>query len=191
MTPDTTPAPLPVEPPADVLVHSGTARERTAAQWLVLSAPDPHRARAEWETTGIALLRCDALFTAVRMPADLVHAACGTDDEQRVDGLLAEALHGGPVFVDRTSRHYYALVPRGTADREEWRSRPRAERAECLGPDSYLGVPALTEPGPGTWRSRWCVPVDSPGTLCSPEAVHRLVTRGHSRIAAGEAEDGA
>ncbi|MGC9538396.1 hypothetical protein [Streptomyces sp. UG1] len=179
--------PPPVEPQAGVLVHSRADRELAVSQWLLLAALDTHRARTEWSRTGTALLTCGALFTVVRFSAALVYAAFGTDDEQRIDGLLAGALQGGPVFVDLHIQRYYALVPRSTAERKEWRGRARDTHAECLEPGSYLGVPSPTQPSPSFGRSRWCVPMDGPGDLCSTEAVSQLMTYGRYRLAeAGE-----
>ncbi|WP_157901149.1 hypothetical protein [Streptomyces davaonensis] len=79
-----------MEPQAGVLVHSRADRELAVTHWLLLSAPDTHRARTEWSETGIALLRCGGLFTAVRLSAALVHAASGTD------GRPAPAAHRPP-----------------------------------------------------------------------------------------------
>jgi hypothetical protein len=182
--------PPPVESQTDVLVRSRAERELAVTQWLLLSAPDAEAARREWSRTGIALLRCGVLLAGVRLSAALVHAACGSSVEQQVDRFLAEALHGGPVFIDSVSQRYYILVPRNTAERREWRDRPRDAHAECLGLGSYVGVPAVIEPGPGTWRSRWCVSMDGPGDLCSPEAVSQLVTYGRYRLAEAEAKTG-
>lgn len=182
-----------VEPQAGVLVHSRADRELAVGQWLLLSAPDAGQARTEWATTGVALLRCGALFSAVRLSAGLVRAASGTADEQQIAGFLAEALHSGPVFVDHAAQRYYALTPRSTADRKEWQGRPRDEHAVFLGSDSYLGVPNPAEQhGPDVWRrSRWCVPMDGPGDLCGPEAVSQLVAVGRYRLMAMEARAGA
>ncbi|MEU6381850.1 hypothetical protein [Streptomyces sp. NPDC046909] len=189
MFPDSTPAHRPVEPQAGVLVHSRAERELAVGQWLLLAAPDTGRARTEWSRTGIALLACGALFAAVRLSARLVHAASGTDDEQRIDDFLAEALHGGPAFVDLHIQRYYALVPRSTADRKEWRGCPYDAHAECLEPGSFLGVPSPIQISPSLGRSRWCVPMDGPGDLCGPESVYQLVTYGRYRLAEqGEAD---
>lgn len=90
------------------------------ATWLLSSAEDRAQARAEWDETGLALLRCGGLFTAVRIEADLVHAAAGTIESAAVDAYLDAALLGGPAFADRGSGRFYVLVPPSAARRLEW-----------------------------------------------------------------------
>ncbi|WP_019061664.1 hypothetical protein [Streptomyces prunicolor] len=172
-----------------VLVNTRQEREQAVRSWLLLSAQSADRARTEWQIGGVALLRCGALFAAVRMSADLVHAAAGSADAETVNAYLAEVLHGGPVFVDQHSRRYYALVPASTADRPEWRGR-RRDGAECLGRDSYLGVPRPEFNDPLQHFSYWCVPMDGPGDLCPPPEVSRLAAYGRHRLAAAEAGGG-
>ncbi|MEV6164384.1 hypothetical protein AB0L71_21090 [Streptomyces sp. NPDC052052] len=157
-------------------------RESVVGDWLLGAAPDLDEARTEWATTGIALLRCGGAFTAVRIQADIVQAAAGTEDPERVDAFLAEALHGGPVFIDRSSRRYYALVPASTSRLPQW-AGCAVPGAECLGSGCFLGVPCLQRTEPEESRCYWCVPMSGPGALCSPDAVSQLVAYGRFRRA--------
>ncbi|MEV0634410.1 hypothetical protein AB0I77_05415 [Streptomyces sp. NPDC050619] len=163
-------------------------RDTAARTWLLLSADSIETTRAHWDKVGISLLKCGALFGAVRMESALVHMAAGSDDLDKVRDFLTAALFGGPVFIDHNSARYYALVPASTADRLEWQDRLHTPKAEMLGRDSYLGVPrpGLDEPD-GEHFSYWCVPMYGPGDLCDPEAVSQLVTHGRHLLAmAGE-----
>ncbi|WP_424861294.1 hypothetical protein [Streptomyces sp. MMS24-I29] len=159
-----------------VFVHSRKDRDLAVAHWLLTAAPDMREARDQWVTKGIALLRCGAVFTAVRVQADIVQAAAGTEDPERIDAYLEEALLGGPVFIDTSSQRYYVLVPASTSRLPQWASA--VSGAECLGPGCFLGVPNPQRTGPDLSRSYWCVPMDGPGALCSPDAVSQLVAYG-------------
>ncbi|MFG2632000.1 hypothetical protein [Streptomyces sp. NPDC048473] len=148
----------------EVLVHTRRERELAVSHWLLAAAPDMKAARREWEGTGIALLRCGGIFSAIRVPAEEVHAAAGTEDLHQVDAYLSEALMGGPVFVDVTSRRYYVLVPASAALQDVWESRLVPD-AECLGSGCFLGVltPKATDPyeAARTGACRWTVPASS------------------------------
>lgn len=170
---------LPPSPAPGVYVHTPADRGMATAHWLLAAADDRDEARVEWAEQGIALLRCGGLFAAVRIPARLVHAVARSDDHAAVDAFLAEALHGGPVICDPKGRHYYALVPASTA------SRWRHPLVECLGRDTYLGVPRLDAVGLNAqaWASYWSVPMSSAADLCSPEAVSQLVVLASFRAA--------
>jgi len=174
----------PVEPEPGMLVHSSADRRLATEHWLLSTHPTPRQARKEWTQDGIALLPLGTLFSAVRIPARLVHAAASSEDPSTVDAFLTEALHGGPVICDPRGRHYYALVPASTA------SRWRHPAAECLGRDTYLGVPRLDAAGldSRTWASYWSVPMSSAAELCSPEAVSQIVVLGSFRAAEEGAE---
>ncbi|MEU8530976.1 MULTISPECIES: hypothetical protein [Streptomyces] len=164
-------ADAPDAPPGPrVLVHTRRDRELAAATWLLLAAPDSTTARYEWNAYGLALLRCGGLFSAVRIPAGLVHAAAGTETREGVATFLTDALAGGAVFHDAGGRQYYALTPASTA--RMW----RLTEAECLGEDAFLGVPAtdLTAPDPRC-TAHWVVPMAGPAALCMPGDVARLV----------------
>jgi hypothetical protein len=169
----------PVEAEPGVLVHTPADRQLATEHWLLSTHPTPRQAQKGWARDGIALLPLGTLFSAVRIPARLVHAAAGSDDHAAVDAYLADALHGGPVICDPRGRHYYALVPASTAAR--WRH----PLVECLGRDTYLGVPRLDAVGldAHAWASYWSVPMSSLADLCSPEAVSQLVVLGSFRAA--------
>lgn len=101
---------------------------------------------------------------------------------------LAEVL-GGPVFLDQHSARYYALVPAGTAKRGEWHDRRHAPHAECLGLDSYIGVPRPGLDAPDRHFSYWCVPMIGPGDLCVAEGVSQLASYGRHLLAMAGAID--
>ncbi|MDQ0961528.1 hypothetical protein QFZ66_005406 [Streptomyces sp. B4I13] len=177
----------PAEPEPGILTHSRAGRESAAAHWLLSAHPVPSRAAMEWTKCGIALLPLGTLMSAVRLPQDLVRAVadeCGRD----VDSFLDEACEGGPIICDPQGCRYYALVPAGMpatwhAAAVEW----RALGVECLGRDTYLGVP---EPGanslnPHGWHSYWSVPMTSAGALCRPLDVARIIAAGR-RLACDE-----
>ncbi|MBT2395348.1 hypothetical protein [Streptomyces sp. ISL-100] len=159
-----------------VLVHTRQAQELAVGHWLLTATNDRRTARVERETSGIALLRCGSIFSAIRIPAAVVRAAAGTDDTEAVDAYLCEALQDGPVFADAYSRRYYALVPASTALRWD------VPNTECLGVNCFVGVPSpkLTDPA---YPSYWSVPMNGPGALCTPGAVSQLVLYGRFRQA--------
>jgi hypothetical protein len=150
-----------------------------AAHWLLSAHPAPGQARDEWSSeSGLALLPLGTLFSAVRIPERLVHAAAGSEDPAVVDAFLAEALHGGPAICDPRGRRYYALVPASTA--VKWRQ----PGAESLGRGTYLGVPRLdaVNRNAQAWSSYWSVPMPSAAELCTPAAVAQLVAVGNFRV---------
>lgn len=175
----------PLELAPGVMVHSGRSREAAAESWLLLAAADQRQALVEWEREGLTLLRCGGLFSAVRIPAPVVHAAAGTEDPRDLAAVLREALDG-PVFYDRSGQHFYALTPHSTA--LLW----KVPESECLGSDFFLGVPAtsVTSPDP-RFRAWWVVPMDGPAALCFPAAVAGFVQRGRSLIVAAQATEAA
>lgn len=179
----------PVEAGAGVLVHSRKDREFAVGTWLLAAALDGREARAAWERrNGIALLRCGGLFGAVRLSTGLVRAAAGTENTSEVDGFLAEALHGAPVFMDQFAQWYYVLVPVSTGQRREWRTACLAPEAEFLGSNTFLGVPRPDAIEAEGVRSYWCVSMDGPGDLAVPDVVSQLVVVGRFRQVAAEQE---
>lgn len=167
-----------------------TRAERLLAveHWLLSAAPDRDRARQEWRQDGVALLRCGSLFGAVRISAEVVHAAAGTDEPAAVDLFLDKALLGGPVFADREKSPYYALVGATAGRRDDWRLTQ--DDAAFMGVDHFLGVPDLQCTSPDAGRLYWCVEMDSAGELAPADAVSKLVHAGRRRMARGERKPG-
>jgi hypothetical protein len=172
-----------------VLVRTWEDRDAAVRSFLLAAAFEPGKAPEQWAGKGLALLRCGGLLGAVRISTGLVRAAAGTDNPREVDAFLAEALPGGPVFVDRHAQWYYVLVPAGTGRRVEWATRSRhGLGAEFLGMGSYLGVPRPEATDPEGERSYWCVPMDRPGALADPDAVLRFLALAQRRHAQAKNE---
>ncbi|MER7841648.1 hypothetical protein ABTY98_38630 [Streptomyces sp. NPDC096040] len=166
---------------------SGAERRLAVEHWLLMATEDRDRARREWKTDGVALLRCGGIFGVVRISAALVHAAAGTDVPQDVDAYLYRALLGGPVFADLTTLRYYVLVGHTTGLREEWEQA--RDDAEFMGRGHFLGVPALNATSPER-RHYWCVEMDSAGELAASDAVSQLVQTGRYRLAGDKPRHG-
>ncbi|WP_405925764.1 hypothetical protein [Streptomyces sp. NBC_00035] len=160
-------------------------RQLAVSHWLLSASREVEGARAEWAEIGLTVLRCGTLFGAVRVPAEIIHAAAGSHQDDAVNAYLARALHGGPVLVDTHQERYYALVPPGTM--HHWNTPD----TECLGRGSYLGVPRPDLDGHSgqVGRSYWSVPMDSPGELCTPGSVTQLVAHGRYRRQTAQAEE--
>ncbi|EKX64432.1 hypothetical protein [Streptomyces ipomoeae] len=172
-----------------MLVRTWEDRDAAVRSFLLAAAFEPGKAPEQWAGKGLALLRCGGLLGAVRISTGLVRAAAGTDNPREVDAFLAEALPGGPVFVDRHAQWYYVLVPAGTGRRVEWATRSRhGLGAEFLGMGSYLGVPRPEATDPEGERSYWCVPMDRPGALADPDAVSRFLALARRRHAQAKNE---
>ncbi len=154
------------------------ATNRFISEWLARAHPVPAQARAEWSNQGVALLPLGGRFAAVRMRADMVYAAVGSDDPDKAAAAMAELL-AGPVIHDyrSTGATYYALIQAHAG--MVW---AHEEVAPCLGQGTYLGVPRIDrcEP-PGTY---WTVRPRYDGNLCRPCSVALLVQAGHERLAA-------
>jgi hypothetical protein len=102
------------------------------------------------------MLPLGARFDAVRIPASIMIAGVGSEEELQISGFLAETI-AGPILCD-PGIWYYALVPAGTA--EMWIS----QRVSCLGAGHWLAVPAVNQgTGPGP---HWSVPMERAGALC-------------------------
>lgn len=132
-------------------------RQLAVSHWLLSASREVEGARAEWAEIGLTVLRCGTLFGAVRVPAEIIHAAAGSHQDDAVNAYLARALHGGPVLVDTHQERYYALVPPGTM--HHWNTPD----TECLGRGSYLGVPAP--------RPRWALGSGRPLVLVSADGL--------------------
>lgn len=162
----------------DAAAAAAAHGRQAAAHWLASTHRTPAQARREWAATGMAVLPLGRLFSAVRLPADLVTAVLGGSCPSRaLDALISEAFEG-PVICDPGSRHYYALVPAAVprtwrAEADEW----RRDNVEVLGSTVVLGVPRLerTEPSSHGHPSYWAVPLSEPGRLCAPLTVARLI----------------
>lgn len=178
--------PFEVEP--GTLVHASADRQLAVEQWLLATHKSATQVRREWQEAGIALLPLGTLMSAVRIPQRMVAAIAGTDDPGILDALLSKAL-GGPVICDPAGHRYYILVPGTMPDRwrhlaEDW----RALGVDCLGRDTYIGVPKVQarEFDPKTFALYWSVSMPSAGELCAPLAVARLIAAAQCRLA-GEA----
>ncbi|MFE9454492.1 hypothetical protein [Streptomyces sp. NPDC006739] len=176
----------PVGTEPSTLVHSSADRRLATEHWLLSTRSAPSQARLEWQEQGVALLPLGTLFSAVRIPARLVHSIAGTEEADDTDEFLEDALDGGPVICDPHGRRYYVLVPAGMPRTwrhaaDEWRSKLDVE---LLGRGTYLGVPRLTDVrhNPHTYASYWAVPMHSPAALCTPLRVTRLLTTAHHQL---------
>ncbi|WP_051856723.1 hypothetical protein [Streptomyces sp. NRRL B-1347] len=141
-----------------------TDLQRAVSQWLAEADPRPGEVWAEWEKHGVALLPLGRRFDAIRIEADRVHDAVGSDEPQTVATALREWVDG-PVIRDFRSSAgpYYVLIAPGA----HW-----AGPAERLTTGTYLGVP---RPGHSTMLSRWVVLPRHPGALCDSRYAHALL----------------
>ncbi|MFD9562609.1 hypothetical protein [Streptomyces sp. NPDC059994] len=143
--------------------------------WLASAHGVPAQARREFDV-GIALVPTGTKFDAIRLPADLVHAAAGSKDPDAVAVFLAEVLEDGAVIHDAygVGVWYYALVPLGT--HAAW----LVPGVECLEPGTWLGVPRVdltARPGP-----YWALPPSTVGSVCSARGVADLAALGQARL---------
>lgn len=168
------------KPPASAIAAD---RERVllVEEWLLAAAPDVQQARWEWGEGGLTFLRCGGLFTAIRLPGDLVQAAAASSNPTEMDAYLAEVL-GGPVIASRG--RYYALVAPSAG--VEWRH----SAAECLAWGTWLGVPPVTETNCQNTVGYWAVPMRRPRELCHAGAVLQLVRVAQQRALGQGASDG-
>jgi hypothetical protein len=157
-------------------------RERVllVEEWLLGAAPDVRQARWEWGEGGLTFLRCGGLFTAIRLPGDLVQAAAASSNPTEMDAYLAEVLDG-PVIASRG--RYYALVAPSTG--VEWKH----PGAECLAWGT-LGVPPVTRTNCEDSLGYWAVPMRRPRELCDTNAVLQLVRLAQQRTSGQESGDG-
>ncbi|BAU83355.1 hypothetical protein SLA_2428 [Streptomyces laurentii] len=181
---NTTPAARGLESTAVV-----TRKERRAvvAGWLLGAALNRREAVAGWQQDDVATLACGRLFSAVRVPADLVFAAAGngTPPEkattavlEAVDVFLSGWLDGGAVVMDIPSRLYFFLMPARAGDL--WPSR-QYPGVVGLGRNAYLGIPVVGRTRP-EGRAYWPVEMDTPGDLCWPDEVGALLHRGREAL---------
>jgi hypothetical protein len=173
------PALHPVRAEGGALVHTSADRRLAAEHWLLSAHPQPGQARTEWQTDHVVLLPLGTLFSAVRIPGRLVQAVAASKRPEEIDAVLDEVLDRGPVICDPRGPRYYALVPASVPrtwnqHADDW----RAADVDCLGRDSYLGVPRLDAVQPSGMATYWSVPMPSAGILCSPLKVSRLIASG-------------
>lgn len=157
------------------LSSEASGAELPVEQWLLSAAPDVRQAQWEWKQGGLTFLRCGPVFTAIRLPRDLVRAAAGSGEPAEVDPYLAEVLNGGPVIGARGLKSYYALVPPSAGLR--WKH----PEAECLAWGTWLGVPPVRRTTYGAHEGYWVVPMKGPAQLCDVDAVDALRRRGKER----------
>ncbi|WP_143098866.1 hypothetical protein [Streptomyces sp. yr375] len=98
-----------------------------------------------------------------------------------LDEFLREVLVDTPVICDPRGLNYYAVVPANLP--AMWHRAAAAWRyvgVECLGRDSYVGVPRPDHTGfdPQTYSSYWAVPMAAMGRLGDASAVARLIAAG-------------
>jgi hypothetical protein len=152
------------------------------SDWLLSNATwDVDKAREEWETEGMTLLRCGGNFCAFRVPVPMVEALAPRRDPASVDAYLEGALLQAPTFRCNSGECYYVLVSPTVAS--WW---PPRRGVECLGAGLELGVPRPDLVGyPGRTVSYWAVPMTRPGRLGSGEAVLQLIAHAQFRMAGG------
>ncbi|GGU99759.1 hypothetical protein [Streptomyces spectabilis] len=141
-----------------------TELHRAVSQWLAEADPRPGKVWAEWEKHGVALLPLGRRFDAIRVTAERVHDAVGSDAPHTVATAL-ETWLDGPVIRDlrSSSGPYYVLAAPGA----DWDGP-----AERLTTGTYLGVP---RPGHATVLSRWVVLPQHPGALCDSRYLRALL----------------
>ncbi|MFE3858451.1 hypothetical protein ACFXPN_45895 [Streptomyces griseorubiginosus] len=171
-----------------VLVHSAADRRLAVEHWLLATVDERgrDRVRMEWNTYGLAVLPLGARLAAVRIPERVVHAVAHTDHLGMVAEFLAAALDDGPVIHDQQRCRYYALAPASMP--QQWREAVpdwATLGVEFLGRDWQLGIPParLELADAGTWPCYWAVPMSSPGMLCDPMAVGRMMAVAMRRLA--------
>ncbi|MEV5369025.1 hypothetical protein AB0N12_06630 [Streptomyces albogriseolus] len=179
MTTDSQRALHPVQLANGTLVHPGADRRLAVEQWLLSTVRDRRMAHLEWKQHHVAMLPLGMLFSAVRIPGRLVQAVAASTDPVDIDAVLEETLDG-PVICDPYGPRYYALVPASVprtwqAAADDW----QVADVDTLGRGTYLGVPCLDavsfRPGDASY---WSVQMPSPGALCAPLAVARLIAAG-------------
>ncbi|MVO84122.1 hypothetical protein GPA10_04890 [Streptomyces sp. p1417] len=133
-------------------------------EWLARTDPNPGMVYRAWEHNSVALLPLGRIFDAVRVPCERMHAAVGSDVPRTVAAALLTWLDG-PVIRDLRSSMgpYYVLIPPDA---------PWDGAEECLGNDTYLGVP---RPGVLSLHAHWVVLPSSPGHLCEPARLAALL----------------
>ncbi|MFE9845755.1 hypothetical protein [Streptomyces goshikiensis] len=158
----------------------------TLADWLADSHPDPRQVWADWVAHGVSIIPIGTLFSAVRIPEAIVHAAVETTSSHRIGHILADRLDG-PVIHDGRGRNFYPLLR--VEARLDWGTT--APDVEHLAPGTHLGVPALTldRYTPAT-PIYWAVAGYSP-RHCDTAATALLVRVGAARLEEAAADEAA
>ncbi|WP_416976736.1 hypothetical protein [Streptomyces sp. T028] len=169
-----------------MLVHTGADRRLAAEHWLLSTLADPRKGRAEWQNHGVAVLPLGTLFSAIRLPGELVLSVTGARSlpSAQIDAVLNDALGGAPVICDPRHKRYYVLVPASvpTSYRqavEEW----RVADVDALGRGCSLGVPDLERTQPRAFESYWSVPMESAAMLGAALTVARFIAAGRHLMA--------
>lgn len=169
--------------------NDGLAVAGSAEHWLLaaLDAKGRDDARAQWRNGECVLMPVGDLFSAVRLPQELILGHTGSQwDPVAADRIVAQAFDSGPVICDpcRIAR-WYALVPAATSvwhtDNDDW----PAAGVIPLGLGSYISVPPVdaTAYDPRTEAPYWSMPLTLPGALCEPGHVDRLIATTPDRLA--------
>lgn len=156
-----------------------TERRMASGHWLLASASSFRDAVAEWKDCGETWLRPGALFSAVTIPAPIVHTAIGGQTPQSCAPRLRDALEGPLIFdpsAFRAEGGYTALLPASVF--RVW-DVPSAMRHP---PRALLLVPAPGRCEPVEDRPWWVVPLEGPGLLCSPTLLASLASLGRRRL---------
>lgn len=144
----------------------------TVSDWLARAHDDPATAHREWAAQAVALLPLGVSFDAVRVPASVVRAALGTDNQEAIAHTLPVML-GGPVIQDG-AKWTYALVPTGGI--ASW---PPQAGTYCG--TGWLAVPRIDQLAPPGLH--WAAAPDTPRRLCNLVAVGQMLAVGAARLA--------
>ncbi|MGP9017776.1 hypothetical protein ACT1U9_05120 [Streptomyces sp. BR1] len=158
-------------------MSADTDTDRAISDWLASAHPTPSTAWAEWQEGGIAMLPTGRAFDAVRVSAEIIHAAAGSRDPRFVGAYLSNVMDG-PVIHDAydVRVRYYAMVPLGSC------ARHLTPDALLLTPRStWLGVPAVHRTArPGAY---WINPPVYQEYLCAPDGVDEVIALGRRNLA--------
>jgi hypothetical protein len=151
------------------------------ALWLLTAAPAIPQAETAWRDGRPTWLVPGVLFSAVLVPADIVHAALGVPDPQDASEPPLSDLLDGPVFfqphVFKQEGSYVVLLPASVS--RIWRVPGTVDHA----PRAQLLVPAVDRTSPQARDPWWVVLPIGPGMLGSTALLASLVARGCRRLA--------
>ncbi|MFI6977224.1 hypothetical protein ACIBSV_01395 [Embleya sp. NPDC050154] len=142
--------------------------------WLPSAAPSKAQAHVQWYESGAAWLRPGMVFSAVVVPARLVHVALRVRKPEECVKPLARLL-AGPVFYSPPGAEhessYTALLP--VAEGRTWRE---PQTRLCSG-QGLLWVPAPGRYLPATDGCPWWVVAGHGDSLCAAVDLAALVLR--------------